>query len=103
MKGNLIMCTSAACRACVAACFVWCSAHGAEPVPITRLAGATFQVQDLEKARQYYGGILGYPDASNVASKAMYRLNSDQYLEFTAGAPENFRLLYVAMLTPDLD
>jgi catechol 2,3-dioxygenase-like lactoylglutathione lyase family enzyme len=81
---------------------VWRAVQGAEPLPITRLAGATFQVQDLEKSRQFYGAILGYPDASNVAAKSVYRLNSDQFLEFTPGAPENFRLLYVTMTTPDV-
>jgi catechol 2,3-dioxygenase-like lactoylglutathione lyase family enzyme len=70
-------------------------------LPITRLAGATFQVKDLEQARKYYGGMLGYTDVSKVPTKSIYRLNADQYLEFQGGAPENFRLLYVTMLTPN--
>jgi len=73
----------------------------AEPLPITRLAGATFKVKDLEQARQYYGKMLGYTDMSGVPTKSIYRLNDGQYLEFQAGAPDNFRLLYITMLTPN--
>jgi catechol 2,3-dioxygenase-like lactoylglutathione lyase family enzyme len=94
---------SVACRTGLLACLVLTAAHAAEPLPIQRLAGATFQVQDLEKARQYYGGMLGYPDSSKTKDKSLYRLNDDQFLEFSAGAPENFRLQYITMLTPDPD
>ncbi len=77
------------------------SLWAAEPLPITRLAGASFAVQDLEKARQYYGGILGFADMAGIATKSVYRLNADQYLEFSPGAAENFKLRYITMLTPD--
>jgi catechol 2,3-dioxygenase-like lactoylglutathione lyase family enzyme len=77
--------------------------QAAEPLPVTRLAGATFKVKDLEQARQYYGKLLGYTDVSGGPTKAVYRLNDGQYLEFQAGAPDNFRLLYITMLTPNPD
>jgi catechol 2,3-dioxygenase-like lactoylglutathione lyase family enzyme len=95
------MSTSAVCKIVFVAALAWPSAGADEPLPITRLAGATFQVHDLEKARQYYGGMLGYPDAANVANKSAYRLNKEQYLEFVAGAAENFKLLHITMLTPN--
>src|SRR6478672_5446687 len=97
------MSTSAVSNTVLLSVFVLAAAHAAEPLPIKRLAGASFQVQDLERARQYYGGMLGYPDASKTKDKSVYQLNDDQYLEFSAGAPENFRLQYITMLTPDPD
>jgi catechol 2,3-dioxygenase-like lactoylglutathione lyase family enzyme len=97
------MSTSAVSKAGLIACLAWSTVWAAEPLPIKRLAGASFQVQDLEKARQYYGHLLGYPDASTDKDKSIYRLNDEQYLEFSAGAAENFKLLYITMLTPDPD
>src|SRR4051794_4227204 len=95
------MSTSAVSKLTLIAFLGLSSVKAADPLPITRLAGATFQVHDLEQARKYYGGMLGYTDVSNVATKAVYRLNSEQYLEFTAGAPENFKLQHITMLTPN--
>ena len=38
---------------------------GAQPtdLPLVGLAGITFRVSDLDKARRYYQGVLGFPEA----------------------------------------
>jgi catechol 2,3-dioxygenase-like lactoylglutathione lyase family enzyme len=80
----------------------------AEELPITRLAGASFKVADLEKARQFYTGILGLDeafdlrDASGAIQSVFFKVNDDQYLEFSPGATENFHLEHVSILTADL-
>jgi catechol 2,3-dioxygenase-like lactoylglutathione lyase family enzyme len=79
-----------------------------EDLPITRLAGASFKVADIEKARQFYTGILGLEeafdlkDASGAIQSVFFKVNDDQYLEFSPGAAENFHLEPVSILTADL-
>jgi catechol 2,3-dioxygenase-like lactoylglutathione lyase family enzyme len=97
------MSMSIACRAGLLACAVSLAAHAAEPLPIQRLIGASFQVQDLDKARHFYADILGYTDVSTSKDRVIYRLNDEQSLDFSAGAPENFRLLHLTMRVPDPD
>ena len=65
---------------------------------VTRLAGESFKVADLEKARQFYAGILGLEeafdlkDSNGVVQSIFFKVNDDQYLEFSSGAPEKFQL-----------
>ncbi len=74
----------------------------------TRLAGASFKVADLEKARQFYTGILGLEEAfdlknsNGVVQSIFFKVNDDQYLEFSSGAPEKFQLEHVSILSSDL-
>ncbi len=42
------------------------SAALAEEFPVTRLAGVSFKVADLEKTRQFYTGILGLEEAFDL-------------------------------------
>ncbi len=80
----------------------------AEDQLATRLAGASFKVADLEKARQFYAGIFGLEEAfelknSNGAVQSIFfKVNDDQYLEFSSGAPEKFQLEHVSILSSDL-
>jgi catechol 2,3-dioxygenase-like lactoylglutathione lyase family enzyme len=74
----------------------------------TRLAGVSFKVADLEKARQFYTGILGLEeafdlkDSNGVVQSIFFKVNDDQYLEFSSGAAEKFQLEHVSILSPDL-
>jgi catechol 2,3-dioxygenase-like lactoylglutathione lyase family enzyme len=58
----------------------------APEVPIVGLAGVAFRTSDLAKARAYYTGVLGFPEAftlnspSGVAS-VYFKVNDDQYVE----------------------
>src|SRR5579864_4811121 len=84
------------------------AAAPAQDVPIKRLAGASFKVADLEKARQFYTGILGLEeafdltDSSGAIQSLFFKVNDDQYLEFSPGTAENFHLEHVSILTADL-
>ena len=74
----------------------------------TRVAGESFKVADLEKARQFYAGILGLEeafdlkDSNGVVQSIFFKVNDDQYLEFSSGAPEKFQLEHLSLLSPDL-
>ena len=80
----------------------------AEEFPVTRLAGVSFKVADLEKTRQFYTGILGLEeafdlkDASGAVKSAFFKINDDQYLEFSPGAVDGFHMEHVSFLTSDL-
>jgi catechol 2,3-dioxygenase-like lactoylglutathione lyase family enzyme len=80
----------------------------AEDHLVTRLAGVSFKVADLEKARQFYTGILGLEeafdlkDSNGVVQSIFFKVNDDQYLEFSSGAPEKFQLEHLSLLSPDL-
>lgn len=55
-------------------------------VPIVGLAGISFRTSDLTKARAYYTGVLGLPEAFTLRSPAgvtsvYFKVNDDQYLE----------------------
>jgi catechol 2,3-dioxygenase-like lactoylglutathione lyase family enzyme len=58
-----------------------------EELPILGLAGITFRVSDLEKARRYYMGVLGFAEAFTVkdsagqVTSAFFKINDDQYVE----------------------
>jgi len=58
-------------------------------LPIAGLAGITFRVSDLEKARRYYTGVLGFAqafdlrDASGKVTSVFFKVNDDQYVEVT--------------------
>jgi catechol 2,3-dioxygenase-like lactoylglutathione lyase family enzyme len=89
-------------------CVIFASAaHSSESV-ITRLAGVSFTVPDLDKARQFYSDVLGYSEAFDVKDAAgksqsiFFKVNDDQYLEFAPGDVDGFRLDRVSLLTDDL-
>jgi lactoylglutathione lyase len=83
------------------------ASHSSEP-RITRLAGVSFTVADLDKARQFYSDVLGFDDAFNVKDaggklqSVFFKVNDDQYLEFSPGDVDGFRLDRVSLLTDDL-
>ena len=60
-------------------------------LPILGLAGVTFRVSDLDKARHYYQGVLGFAeafslkDAAGRVSSVFFKVNEDQYVEVVPG------------------
>ena len=55
-------------------------------VPIVGLAGVAFRTSDLTKARAYYTGVLGFPEAFVLKSttgvtSVYFKVNDDQYVE----------------------
>ncbi len=59
----------------------------APAVPIVGLAGVAFRVSDLAKARRYYQGVLGLPEAFSIKDQGgritslYFKINDDQYVE----------------------
>jgi lactoylglutathione lyase len=58
-------------------------------LPIVGIAHVTFKVSDLAKARAYYQGVLGMPeafeikDSSGRTSSVFFSVNDDQFIEVT--------------------
>src|SRR5262245_44834207 len=70
------------------------TAQGAAPaadLPITGLAAITFRVSDLDKARRYYQGVLGFAeaftlkDAAGRVASVFFKVNDDQFVEVVPG------------------
>src|SRR5436190_18558361 len=60
-------------------------------VPLVGIAGITFRVSDLDKARRYYQGVLGLAeafttsDSAGRATSVFFKVNDDQYIEVVLG------------------
>jgi len=87
------------------------SAFAANELPITGLAHTGFKVSDLEKARSYYSGVLGFReafdlrDSSAAVTAAFFKINDDQYVEITPGLKpdEVIRFTHAAFSTSDVE
>ena len=61
--------------------------RSAEDVPILGLAGITFKVSSLDRARGYYTGVLGFAEAFSLrntvgqVTSVFFKVNDDQYVE----------------------
>ncbi len=79
-------------------------------LPLTGLAHVGFRVSDLEKARSFYTGILGYEqpfaiiDDKGEITMAFFKVNDEQYIEISPGlrADQDDRLTHIAMATSDI-
>jgi catechol 2,3-dioxygenase-like lactoylglutathione lyase family enzyme len=79
----------------VAAMTAGVAAQGTTPqageVPLAGLAGITFRVSDLDKARHYYQGVLGFAeafttkDAAGRVASVFFKVNDDQFVEVVPG------------------
>ena len=91
---------------CLAAGFAY-----SQPLPLEGIAHVGFRVSDLEKARAYYTGLLGYQEAfhgtnaAGATTVAYFKVNEDQYLELSPNlkAEDNIRFTHVAFETPDIE
>jgi len=83
----------------------------ADALPITGLAHVGFRVSDLEKARAFYTGVLGYHEAYNLKDStgrvalAFFKVNENQCIEISPGLPPNqvVRFTHVAFSTSDIE
>jgi len=85
-------------------------AQQARRPPITGVAYVTVIVSDIGKARQFYGGQLGLPEAPFAEGNFHYlrfKVNSDQYLNVflysKPPGPSSSRLFEVAFQTSDAE
>ncbi len=83
-------------------------AQGAD-LPLRGLASVGFRVSDLENARRFYTGILGFEEAFSLRDergalqRVFLKVNDEQFIELWPGlrAEEDIRLVHVAMQTTD--
>src|SRR4029079_5533136 len=60
-------------------------------LPLVGIASITFRVTDLDKARRYYQGVLGLPeafttsDAAGRVASVYFKVNDDQFVEIMPG------------------
>lgn len=83
----------------------------AADLPIDGFSHAGFRVADLEKTRAFYTGVLGFQqafgqtDAAGKPTLAVFKINDDQFLEFSPGIPAGTtdRFTHIAFLTTKLE
>lgn len=83
----------------------------AQDLPVTALAHVGFLTSDLDKARQFYTGVLGYEqafalkNAQGGIAMAFFKVNDEQYIEISSGlAPgQDVRMTHIAFVTPDIE
>ncbi|MBI3695492.1 MAG: VOC family protein [Acidobacteria bacterium] len=83
----------------------------AAELPISGIAHIGFAVSDLEKARSFYTGVLGFEQAFEIKKPdgkiemAFFKVNDTQYIELSPGlAPEqDDRMTHIAFETPDIE
>ena len=90
-----------------------CGTVFAEDLPILGLAHVGFRVSDLEKARAFYHGILGYEEAFDLKESAgnvktaYFKVNDNQFIEIHPGpaaSKENLVMMTnVCMYTKDIE
>lgn len=87
------------------------SLFAADDLPISGISHAGFRVADLEKTRAFYTGVLGFQqafdqkDASGRTTLAVFKINEDEFLEFSPGIPPGTtdRFTHLAFLTDKLE
>ncbi|HUV65303.1 MAG TPA: VOC family protein [Sedimentisphaerales bacterium] len=83
----------------------------AEDLPLLGLAHVGFRVGDLEKARAFYHGVLGYDEAFDFkapdghVSIAYFKVNDNQFIEVFPGIPPGTKVMmsHIAMYTGDIE
>jgi catechol 2,3-dioxygenase-like lactoylglutathione lyase family enzyme len=91
-------------------CLLLGAAFG-EDLPLLGLAHVGFRVSDLEKARAFYHGILGYDEAFDLKAPdghvaiAYFKVNDNQFIEIFSGIPQGTTVMmsHIAMYTDDIE
>ncbi|HMF77710.1 MAG TPA: VOC family protein [Bryobacteraceae bacterium] len=79
----------------------------AEDLPLNGISHVTFRVSDLEKARGFYTGVLGFPQCFDLKKKdgslflIVLKVNDDQYIEILPNLKpgENERMTHISLVT----
>lgn len=81
----------------------------AAELPLTGIAHIGFAVSDLEKARSFYTGVLGFEQAFDIkkadgaVEMAFFKVNDRQYIELSPGSAPDDRLTHIAFETSDIE
>ena len=85
------------------------AAAAGQELPVAGIAGVGVMTSNLEQARQFYSGALGFSEAFSLKDErgrvvsTFFKVNDEQYIQVTQGPYGDIRMAYVAVLTPDLD
>ena len=79
--------------------------------PIVGIAHIAFQVSDMAKAREFYGGLLGFEEPFHLFNEdgtvmlTYFKINDRQFVEILPGLPagQDERLSHIALETTDLE
>ena len=82
-----------------------------EDLPLLGLAHVGFRVADIEKARAFYHGILGFDEAFDLkmpdghVGVAYFKVNDNQFIEVFPNIPAGTKVMqsHIAIYTDDLD
>jgi lactoylglutathione lyase len=82
-----------------------------EELPLLGLAHVGIRVSDLEKARHFYHGVVGFDEAFTTKKDdgsvfvAYFKVNDHQFIEIFPGlqADQNIPITHIAMYTADLE
>jgi len=83
----------------------------AQDLPLLGLAHVGFRVGDLEKARAFYHGVLGYDEAFDFKAPdghvaiAYFKVNDNQFIEVFNGIPAGTKVMmsHIAFYTDDIE
>lgn len=89
---------------------IFCCTTYAQDLPLLGLAHAGLRVSDLDKARSFYGDVLGYDVAFTTRNPdgsvriAYYKINDKQFIEISPGLQQGevLAMTHVAMYTNDI-
>lgn len=95
----------------LAVALVWAPLAPAADLPLTGISHVNFRVSDLEKARGFYTGVLGFEEAFNTPNRnggigtVYLKVNDEQYIELSPGLlPDpNVRLTHISFVTTDIE
>ncbi len=79
--------------------------------PILRIAHASYKVSDINKAKEFYGGFLGYEEAFTYYNKdesvsvTFFKVNDNQFIEITPTLKPDMpdRLNHICFETTDIE
>lgn len=90
-------------RRLILLCAAICTVVTAAELPITGLGYVRYKVSDVEKARAFYTGVLGYEAAFEQNGVVAFQINDSQFVEIAGGlGDEDERLDQVAFEVSDL-
>lgn len=83
----------------------------AEDLPLAGLSHVAIRVSDIEKARAFYGGALGFDEAFDFKddqgglAMAFFKINDNQFIEVFPGIREEDKILlvHIGIRTSDID
>ncbi len=81
-----------------------CLSHAQIRPPITGIATFAVKVGDMDEARKFYSGILGYDEifVSKATGGTVFKVNDHQYVEVSTGLKgDEDRLIFIGLETSD--